>query len=96
MNEKQARDFVMSVKLTPDMREKLAYVSKQFGQSPATVASFAIGQYIATQSVALNASENIANKFVSALSPGLTELLNKLTESEPCLSSKECSEPLPQ
>lgn len=95
MKVKQSREIVMSVKLTPDMRDKLISVASAIGQAPATVASFAIGQYVATQSASLNASVHMANKMASSLSTELVELFkNQLSESEEsCSSSKECLEP---
>jgi len=90
MKVKQQRDFVMSVKLTPDMRDKLAFVSNSLGQAPATVASFAIGQYIATQHAHLNLVSNAINQLL----PTIIEMLKEPeTESESCSSSKECLEP---
>jgi len=93
MDVKQQRDVVISVKITPDIRDKLHFVATNLGQSPATVASFAIGQYVATQSAQFNAALNAGTQMASALAPGLMEFLNKLLESESCSSSKECLEP---
>ena len=93
MATKQNRDYIMSVKLTSDMRDKLAFVADALGQAPATVASFAIGQYVATQTASLKASSTMGEGFAKALVPELAELFKNLVpESEnPCSSSKDYS-----
>lgn len=94
MKVKQQRDFVMSVKLTPDMRDKLTFVANAIGQAPATVASFAIGQYIANQHVHLTVVSDSISKTISSLMPLIPEMFKQPeTESESCSSSKECLEP---
>ena len=55
--EKQLRDFTLSVRLRPDTRERLELVAERLGVASATVASMAIGQYVAAQYAALTASE---------------------------------------
>jgi predicted transcriptional regulator len=89
---KQNRDFIMSVKLTTDMRDKLAFVADSLGQAPATVASFAIGQYVAAQTASLKATSTMGESMAKAMVPALAELfqsLNPEPESEnPCSSSK--------
>lgn len=95
MATKQNRDFIMSVKLTTEMRDKLAFVADALGHPPATVASLAIGQYVSTQTVALKATATIAQSMAAALVPLLTSVLqpsNPQPESEkPCSSSKAYS-----
>ena len=96
MKVKQQRDFVMSVKLTPDMREKLMFVSNAIGQAPATVASFSIGQCISEHYARLTLGSNAIDKTIAMFGPEFREALKKLSETEseePCLSSKECLEP---
>ena len=92
MATKQNRDFIMSVKLTNDMRDKLAFVADALGQAPATVASFAIGQYVAAQTAGLKATSVMGESMAKALVPALAEIfqsLNPELESEPpCSSSK--------
>lgn len=89
---KQNRDFIMSVKLTTEMRDKLAFVADALGHPPATVASLAIGQYVSTQTAALKATSTIGETMASALLPLLTQVLqdsNPQPESEKsCSSSK--------
>jgi predicted transcriptional regulator len=94
---KQLRDFTLSVRLRPDMRERLAFVSDALGVSPATVASMAIGQYVAAQHASLNASKNTIESVMEKMLPEFMENLKNLSESEeePCLSSKVSSVQLP-
>jgi hypothetical protein len=92
MATKQNRDYIMSVKLTADMRDKLAFVADALGQAPATVASIAVGQFVAAQFSSLNAS----SKTGEVLSGVLTDFFKTLTESDPsCSSSKDSSAQLP-
>lgn len=73
----------MTVKLTEEMRERLIFVSESLGQSPATVASFAIGQYVALQFVSLNSSKSHGQSVIDALTPVLENLFSKLAAEEP-------------
>ena len=82
MKVKQQRDFVMSVKLTPDMREKLMFVSNAMGQAPATVASFSIGQYISEHYARLTLGSIAIDKTIATFGPEFCEALKKLSETE--------------
>lgn len=96
--EKQLRDFTLSVRLRADMREKLGFVSDALGVSPATVASIAIGQYVASQHAALTASERQSKNLMDSLIPGMMDLFKTQLdepESEPCSSFKDSSVQLP-
>lgn len=96
--EKQLRDFTLSVRLRPDMRERLVFVSEQLGVSPSTVASFAIGQYVAQQHASLTASKNTIESVFEKLGPELFSMFkdSSLLESEsPCSSSSASSVQLP-
>lgn len=90
--EKQLRDFTLSVRLRTDMREKLGFVSDALGVSSATVASMAIGQYVAQQYASLNASSNAIQAMVGSVAPQMEEMFKTLIESEiPCSSSSASS-----
>jgi hypothetical protein len=96
--EKQLRDFTLSVRLRPDMRERLNFVSEALGVSPATVASMAIGQYVASQHASLTASHKSAESLIQQVAPGMLEMFKTLateSENEPCSSSKASSVQLP-
>lgn len=94
---KQLRDSTLSVRLRPDMRERLYAVADGLGVSPATVASIAIGTYVATQQASANATTRAIEGMMSSMAPQVTEMFKTLseTESEPCSSSKASSVQLP-
>ena len=94
---KQLRDFTLSVRLRPDTRERLELVAERLGVASATVASMAIGQYVAAQYAALTASEKQGESMGKAITEALTEIFkNQLSESEtPCSSSKASFVQLP-
>jgi len=95
-DQKQQRDFTLSVRLRPDTREKLGLVADAFGVSPATVASMAIGQYVATQHASLCASSKAMETMIGSIAPGVLEAIKTMSESEtPCFSLSEPLE-LPQ
>jgi predicted transcriptional regulator len=95
--EKQLRDFTLSVRLRPDMRERLELVAERLGVASATVASMAIGQYVAAQHAALTASEKQGETMGKAITEALAEIFKtQLPESEsPCSSSSVSSVQLP-
>lgn len=79
--EKQQRDFTISVRLRPDMREKLRFVADAVGVSPATMAGVAIGHYISQQITALTTNQAIAQEFVKAITPGVLDLFKQQIEA---------------
>lgn len=94
----EKRDFTLSVRLRPDMRERLYSVADGLGVSPATVASIAIGQYVANAQASANATTKAIEGMMATMGPQMTEMLTAITnsESEPsCSSSKESSAQLP-
>jgi len=97
--EKQLRDFTLSVRLRPDMRERLYSVADALGVSPATVASIAIGQYVANAQASANATTKAIEGMMATMGPQLSEMFSVLSQPEsettPCLSSKESSVQLP-
>jgi predicted transcriptional regulator len=95
--QKQLRDFTLSVRLRPEMKERLELVAEQLGVASATVASMAIGQYVAAQYTALTAAEKQGQTMGKAVTDALMEIFNnQVSESEPpCSSSKESSVQLP-
>lgn len=98
VQEKVLRDFTLSVRLRPDMREKLGTVADSLGVSPATVASMAIGTYVSAQYGALTAAEKQGEAMGKAVTEALSQILGGQppeSESEPCSSSKASSVQLP-
>jgi len=94
----EKRDFTLSVRLRPDMRERLYSVADGLGVSPATVASIAIGEYVSKAQASANATTKAIEGMMTSMAPQFSELINVLSqpESEPsCLSSSASSEQLP-
>lgn len=97
VQEKVLRDFTLSVRLRPDMREKLGMVADSLGVSPATVASMAIGQYVAAQHTSFTAAERMGASMAEAIKTMFSgEEIQPQPESEkPCSSSSAPSVQLP-
>ena len=94
----EKRDFTLSVRLRPEMRERLYSVADALGVSPATVASIAIGQYVANAQASANATAKAVEGMISTMTPQMAEMFTALShqpEIEPCSSSKESSVQLP-
>jgi predicted transcriptional regulator len=90
--EKQLRDFTLSVRLRADMRDRLEFVAERLGVAGATVASMAIGQYVAAQHAALTASDKQGESMGKAITEALAQILEtQLPESEKSCSSSSAS-----
>lgn len=76
------RDAAIKVMLTPAMREKLDRVAEQLGQTPATAASFAIGQWVAQHERNLAAADTAVNAMVEKTGPELASILRQLAEGK--------------
>jgi predicted transcriptional regulator len=63
------RDSAIKVMLTPAMREKLDQVAEALGQTPATAASFAIGQWVSQQSRQINAADTAMQALMQEAGP---------------------------
>jgi predicted transcriptional regulator len=63
----------VKVSLTPELHERLREVASQLGQAPATVASMAIGQYVANLSRQLGATERAIEAMTERLGPEVAE-----------------------
>lgn len=66
------RDSAIKVMLTPAMREKLDQVAEALGQTPATAASFAIGQWVAQQHRQMEAADTAVQALVAQAGPEIT------------------------
>lgn len=69
------RSSAVKVMLHPDMLEKLKVLAEHLGQTPSTLASIAVSQYVAQQTVALGATEKAIDGFLDRMTP---EVLNPL------------------
>jgi RecA-family ATPase len=68
--------------LHPQLHERLKDVAAHLGVAPATVATMAIGEYVARQTAALGAVGNAIDKMIDQVSPQLQEQL-RLLEAPP-------------
>lgn len=75
---KTKRSSAVKIMLHPEMAEKLRVLAEHLGQTPSTLASLAVSQYVAQQTVALGATERALNGFFEQLGPGVQEMLEKL------------------
>lgn len=94
----EKRDFTLSVRLRPDMRERLYSVADGLGVSPATVASVAIGEYVSKAQASANATTKAIEGMMTSMAPQFSELINAMSQPEsepPCSSSKDFSVQLP-
>lgn len=72
------RDSAIKVMLTPAMREKLDQVAEALGQTPATAASFAIGQWVAQQHRQMQAADTAMQALVEKAAPEMVEQMRLL------------------
>jgi hypothetical protein len=75
------RSHAIKVSLTSALHADLVSVAEALGQTPATAASFAIGQWVAQQKNSLNAGTTAVNAMVEKAGPELVSLMRNLAES---------------
>lgn len=75
------RSTAFKVQLTPQIHADLIAVAEAIGQTPATLASFAIGYWVAQQKRNLTAGEMAVNAMVDKLGPDMAKQLSLLTGS---------------
>lgn len=76
------RSVAIKVNLTPELHERLRDVAAQLGQAPATVASMAIGSYVANLASSLGASARMMDNLAAQMGPAIAEQM-KLMEAKP-------------
>lgn len=79
MPTKTARSVPLKVTITPELHERLREVAAQLGQAPATIASMAIGQYVAQMSRTLGAAQTMVDTISKQVAPELERQLNLLS-----------------
>lgn len=79
--EKPLRDFTLSVRLRADLRERLGFVADRLGVAPSTLASLAIGHYVAAQHAALTASEKSGLAISEAIAEQFQELFKSMDQA---------------
>lgn len=75
------RSHAIKVSLTSALHADLVNVAEALGQTPATAASFAIGQWVAQQKSSLSAGKTAVNALVDKAGPELVGLIRNLAES---------------
>lgn len=75
------RSHAIKVSLTSALHADLVVVAEALGQTPATAASFAIGQWVAQQKSSLSAGTTAVNALVDKAGPELVSIMRNLAES---------------
>lgn len=76
------RTSSIKVNLTPELHERLREVAAQLGQTPATLASMAIGQYVANLASGLGATHRMVDAVANHLGPQMAEQFKQMTLAE--------------
>jgi predicted transcriptional regulator len=71
------RTSAVKVLLSEDMHEKLRVLADNLGQTPATLASIAVSQYVHQQTVSVGAAERAMTGFFEKLAPDLARMLEE-------------------
>lgn len=79
---KTKRSAAVKIMLHPDMAEKLRALAEHLGQTPATLASIAVSNYVAQQHATLGATERAMEGFFASMEPAAREMLQKLLEGQ--------------
>jgi hypothetical protein len=72
------RSLGMKISLTPSLHADLVEVATAIGQTPATAASFAIGQWVAQQKRHLSATEMAVNAMAEQVGPEFARQISLL------------------
>lgn len=78
-NNPRKRATAIKVSLTPQLHADLVEIAEAYGQTPATSASFAIGQWVAQHKRTLAAGEVAASQLVAHAAPQLVASLKHAT-----------------
>ena len=68
------RNSAVKVLLSEDMHEKLRVLADNLGQTPATLASIAVSQYVHQQTATAGAAERAMTGFFEKLAPDLVRM----------------------
>ncbi len=83
------RSHQLKVTLTPDMHARLSALAERYGQTPATLASVALGHYVTTQEAALGTSQRMVDSMLSLIGPQLQAQIDQAAEMQLELPSLE-------
>lgn len=75
------RSVAIKVNLTPELHERLREVAAQLGQPPATIASIAIGSFVAQQARSLDAAARMVEAMAAQAGPAMVEQMRILGDS---------------
>jgi hypothetical protein len=67
--------------MTPEIHARLVALSEKLGQSPATVASMAISQYVNQQEATLGAPQRMVDTMLSQFMPQLMAQMDQLPDA---------------
>jgi len=82
MATKSPRSVPFKITITPELHERLRAVAAQLGQAPATVASMAVGQFVANMTNQLGAAERATSQMVERMAPEVSAQLKILMEKQ--------------
>lgn len=71
----------MKITVTPALHADLVRVAEALGQTPATLASVAVGQYVAAQRRALESGGQFLQQLAGHVGPELASMARKLAET---------------
>lgn len=71
------RSRQLKLTMTPEMYARLVVLAEKLGQTPATLASVALSNYVATQEAALGATQRAIDTMVAQLMP---QMLSQFTD----------------
>jgi hypothetical protein len=75
------RSHQLKVTMTPEIHARLVALSEKLGQSPATVASMAISQYVNQQEATLGAPQRMVDTMLSQFMPQLMAQMDQLPDA---------------
>ena len=78
MASSQKRSTQIKLTITPETHQRLRDLAERLGQSPATIASFAVSTYVAQQAATLSAGENAVKGLIAELGDPIKQLLAKM------------------
>lgn len=80
------RTSAVKVLLSEDMHEKLRALADALGQTPATLASIAVSQYVHQQTAAAGATQRAVEGFFEQMAPDLRRMME--TPEKPVKAAK--------
>jgi hypothetical protein len=75
------RSHQLKVTLTPEMHSRLSALAERYGQTPATLASVALGQFISQQESNLGAPQKMVDTMLGQLMPQLLAQMDAMPDA---------------